>query len=400
MPGGRIRAAYDPAGSIRGPGPPLMIKGFPGFDRLAGSLAWWPIVRSSHRRRCCEGDDMTQLEVAAARPPRSAGGALQSVELRHLRYFVALADAGSFTDAAEHMFIAQPTLSQQMRRLEDIIGARLLHRRREGVRLTPAGAVLLETSRTILSLVDHGVSHARQAAGLGRQRLRVVVSPHVPDALGAEAASGLMSAAAAADVDVIWLEAPLDGEFSLIRQRKADAGLGWLSGAREELSVPLDVMSLGEFEPGLWIPSWHPAAHCGTIGLDEVTRMTVVHGPRSADAGIYDAWSGVLQAADPGFAFTDPPFRHSLSMSMAFAASAGHPTAVLTGPRIAIGSAGAMAGESQMAGRYDMAEVTLQGHPLVATAGLVWNTDLPRRLQQILFDTADGVGCAPLAQAG
>jgi hypothetical protein len=46
-----------------------------------------------------------------------------------------------------------------------------------------------------------------------------------------------------------------------------------------------------------------------------------------------------------------------------------------------------------------MVEVTLERHPLVATAGLVWNTDLPRPLQQILFDTADGVGPAPLAQA-
>jgi Bacterial regulatory helix-turn-helix protein, lysR family len=73
---------------------------------------------------------MKQLEAVAAQPPRSACGAWQNVELRHLRYFVAVAEAGSFTDAAERMFIAQPTLSQQLRRLEDIIGTRLLDRRR------------------------------------------------------------------------------------------------------------------------------------------------------------------------------------------------------------------------------------------------------------------------------
>jgi DNA-binding transcriptional LysR family regulator len=342
---------------------------------------------------------MKQLEAVAAQPPRSACGALQNVELRHLRYFVAIADAGSFTDAAERMFIAQPTLSQQLRRLEDIIGTRLLDRRREGVRLTQAGVVLLEASRTVLSLVDHGVSHTRQAAGLGRQRLRVVVSPHLPEALAVEAASRLMLAAASADVDVAWLEASLDAEFSLIRERKADAALGWLTGAGDELAAPLDAMSLGEFEPGLWLPSWHPAARRGTVILDEVTRMTVVHGPRRADTGTYDAWSEVLRAADPGFAFTDPPLRHSLPMSLAFAAAASNPTAVLTCPYIAMGSTGAAAREPRSADAHDMVEVTVEGHPLAATAGLAWNTDLPRRLQQMLFDTADGASCVPLAHA-
>jgi DNA-binding transcriptional LysR family regulator len=86
-------------------------------------------------------------------------GAPLAIELRHLRYFAAVADAGSFTHAAERMFIAQPTLSQQIRRLEEIVGTPLLQRRREGLRLTPAGSVLLDASRTVLSLVDHGVTY-------------------------------------------------------------------------------------------------------------------------------------------------------------------------------------------------------------------------------------------------
>ena len=61
------------------------------------------------------------------------------IELRHLRYFVAVADAGTFTHAAERVFIAQPTISQQICRLEEMIGTPLLQRRREGVRLTTAG---------------------------------------------------------------------------------------------------------------------------------------------------------------------------------------------------------------------------------------------------------------------
>jgi DNA-binding transcriptional LysR family regulator len=131
------------------------------------------------------------MEQAQAAPVVSSGGGSltpQAVELRHLRHFVAVADAGTFTHAAERMFIAQPTLSQQIRRLEEMVGTPLLHRRREGVRLTDAGAALLEESRTVLSLIDHGLSQTRQAAGLGRPRLRFVVPPYLPEALAVEVA--------------------------------------------------------------------------------------------------------------------------------------------------------------------------------------------------------------------
>src|SRR4249919_3967064 len=101
---------------------------------------------------------MKQGQAEPVTLPQAAAGAPLAIELRHLRYFVALADAGSFTHAAERMFIAQPTLSQQIRRLEEMVGTPLLQRRREGVRLTEAGTVLLQESRTILSLLDHGVS--------------------------------------------------------------------------------------------------------------------------------------------------------------------------------------------------------------------------------------------------
>ena len=230
--------------------------------------------------------------------PRSAGASL-AIELRHLRYFVALADAGSFTRAAERMFIAQPTLSQQIRRLEEIVGTPLLQRRRDGVRLTKAGAVLLDASRAVLSLVDQEMNRTRQAAGLGRQRLRVVVPPGLPDALAVEAASILKSAAAAADLEIVWIETPLDAEFSLIRQRRADAGLGWLTVGSEALPSPLDVMALAEYQPDVWIPSSHVAARRGTISLADLAHMDVIHGPRRAEPGTYDAWTRVLRTVDP-----------------------------------------------------------------------------------------------------
>src|SRR5215211_933326 len=113
---------------------------------------------------------MTQTETGSTplRDPETdspSGAVPQGLELRHLRYFVAVADAGTFTHAAERLFVAQPTLSQQIARLEQIVGTRLLQRRRDGVRLTAAGAVLLEAARDVLSVAAHGVSQTRQAAG-------------------------------------------------------------------------------------------------------------------------------------------------------------------------------------------------------------------------------------------
>jgi DNA-binding transcriptional LysR family regulator len=333
--------------------------------------------------------EVNHSQAGAAVLPAGADAAQQAVELRHLRYFVSVADAGTFTDAAERMFITQPTLSQQIRRLEELVGTPLLQRRRDGIRLTTAGTVLLEESRTLLSLFDHGVSRTRHAAGLGQPRLRVVLPPRLPDRLAVETASRLLLASAAAGVDVVWVETSLDAEFSLIRERRADAGLGWLISGRDGLPSSLEAMSLGEFEPEVWIPSSHERAHDGTVRAGELVRLPVIHGPRRHGPAIHDAWLTVLRTEDPHFEFADPPFRNSLPMTLAFAATGTRPAAVLTGPRHPVGATMGELDRARVA--YGMVPARLEQHPLVATAGLVWNSDLPRQLQQVLFDAADGV---------
>jgi hypothetical protein len=226
---------------------------------------------------------------------------------------------------------------------------------------------------------------------VGRQRLRVVVPPGLPDALAVETTSALRSAAIAADVDVVWMEKPLDAEFSLIRQHRADAGLGWLTTSPEAVAAPLDAMSLGEFEPDVWIPASHAAARRGSISMDEIVSMDVIHGPRRTETGTYDAWTTVLRTTDPRFEFADPPFRNSLPMVLAFAATRDRPPAVLTSPSVIAGTLPGLIRVPRLAGIHDMVRVHIEKHPLTATAALVWNGDLPRPLQQILFETADGV---------
>jgi DNA-binding transcriptional LysR family regulator len=75
---------------------------------------------------------------------------MSTLELRHLRYFVAIAEAGSVSRAAEKLFIAQPPLSVQVRQLEEDVGTPLFVRHAMGVRLTAAGEALLPEARSLL----------------------------------------------------------------------------------------------------------------------------------------------------------------------------------------------------------------------------------------------------------
>src|SRR5712672_291991 len=86
------------------------------------------------------------------------------MELRHLRYFVAVADAGNLTVAAQRMLhTAQPSLSRQIRDLENEVGAQLLTRRARGIELTPAGRAFLDHARGVLLQVDAAAEAARRA---------------------------------------------------------------------------------------------------------------------------------------------------------------------------------------------------------------------------------------------
>ena len=166
------------------------------------------------------------------------------------------------------------------------------------------------------------------------------------------------------------------------------------------MPTPLDVISLGDFEPDVWVPSQHPAARRGTISLDELARMDVIHGPRRLEPGTYDAWTRALRTVNPRFEFTDPPLRHSLPMALAFAATADRPTAVLTGPGVIAGSRPGLIRMPRTMVSQDMVLVGLEHHPLTATAAVVWNGDLPRPLQQVLFDAADGVAPSAPTRTG
>jgi DNA-binding transcriptional LysR family regulator len=99
-----------------------------------------------------------------------------NIELRHLRYFVAVAEEESFTAAAHRVHVAQQVLSTQVRKLEDEVGAQLLQRSSHGASLTPAGAAFLAVARETLASLDRGVAAARNAARAVSGTLTVGIS--------------------------------------------------------------------------------------------------------------------------------------------------------------------------------------------------------------------------------
>jgi LysR family transcriptional regulator, hca operon transcriptional activator len=137
------------------------------------------------------------------------------VELRHLRYFVAVAEARSLTFAAERILhTTQPSLSRQIHDLEDEVGTALLVRQPRGVELTSAGKAFLNYARLALSQVDSAVDAARRA-----------VNPHQPD----------FSIGFLTGQEIDWLP----GVMRVLRDRSLEAEINVSSGTSRKLADAL-----------------------------------------------------------------------------------------------------------------------------------------------------------------
>ena len=102
------------------------------------------------------------------------------MELRHLRYFIAVAEEGHVTRAAERLGMQQPPLSQQIRALERELDVQLFRRRPRGVELTDAGSVLLAEARAVLSHIDHACAAAKRTARGEQGRIAVGFTSSAP----------------------------------------------------------------------------------------------------------------------------------------------------------------------------------------------------------------------------
>ena len=188
------------------------------------------------------------------------------VEVRHLRYFLAVAEAGNFSRAADRLGISQPSVSQQIRDLENGLRVRLFQRRGKRVLLSPAGLIFQEHARTILRQLEQCFQELGSEPGQLRGVLHLGVVPVlnvalIPDLLG-------MFAAEHPGVSLVVEEISSTEIETALEEGRMDAGLGFVT--RHSPNLRYELLCTDEF--ALVVAENHPWAKRRFIpfsGLDQ-----------------------------------------------------------------------------------------------------------------------------------
>jgi DNA-binding transcriptional LysR family regulator len=185
-------------------------------------------------------------------------------DLRQLRTFVALAEELSFTRAAERLFVGQQAVSKSVRQLERELGVELVERTTHDVRLTAAGAALLEAGRPALAATDAAFAAAREAGQGLTGTIRVGVSPAVSPLDRQEVVDVLRRGAP--DVSVSLLEVRPRDVRRLLRARELDLVL-----ARTSDDAPnVDSAALRPTPAVLCVPTGHRLAGSDPVALAQL----------------------------------------------------------------------------------------------------------------------------------
>jgi DNA-binding transcriptional LysR family regulator len=201
------------------------------------------------------------------------------VELRHLRYFVAVAEELHFRRAAERLYVAQPAISAQIHKLEAELGVQLFDRTQRSVQLTDSGRAMLVEARRVLQHAEVACQAARDARDCSVARLKI---GYVPDVLPGSLARALQHVALAAPAIKVTLETgrALD-LLQAVRDRRLDAAVTGLPAPTSGLRV----VSVGSEPLVAAVPS---ARSTSTITLGELAAQPLLTLPREADPALHD----------------------------------------------------------------------------------------------------------------
>jgi DNA-binding transcriptional LysR family regulator len=239
------------------------------------------------------------------------------VELRHLRYFVAVAEELHFRKAAERLHVAQPAVSEQIRKLEQELGVTLFDRSQRRVALTPAGTAFLVEARQVLRHPEVARQAARNAGDRATARLRI---GYLPDSLPANVPRALRHLAGSApSVEVDLTTGPALRLIEDVRERRLDAVVTNLPAPTQGLRVT----SLGEQGAVVVLPATHPRAVDSAIALEQLAPERLVVLPREADPAFHNAVVAMCHAAGLSPTFVEIPEPRVEHVLLAVAGGAG-----------------------------------------------------------------------------
>ena len=205
------------------------------------------------------------------------------MELRHLKYFVAVAEELHFRRAAERLHVAQPAVSEQVRKLEEELGVRLLNRTQRSVSLTDAGAVFLREARRVLEQAEAARLAARNARDRVTSSLRI---GYMPASLPASVPRMLQRLAMSMPQLETTLEHGSGAELiEAVRAERLDAAIVALPAP----TAGLRKTALGEQRALAALPVIHDHAAKPEIRLEQVAPDRIVVLPREANRPFYDA---------------------------------------------------------------------------------------------------------------
>jgi len=214
------------------------------------------------------------------------------IETRLLQQFVAVAEELHFNRAAERLHMAQPPLSQAIRKLESVVGAPLFVRTNRSVSLTPAGVAFLVTARSTLRALEEGVAQTRRVAeGIeGHLTLTFInIAPYTPLL---RALRGFRHASPG--ISFTMVEATTQEQVIALEEGRADIGFMRTPGT----SVPHLRLATVSSEPiVVALPAGHRLEAAPTIALELLKDDAFVASPRTLGKGFHDQLLSLCHAA-------------------------------------------------------------------------------------------------------
>jgi DNA-binding transcriptional LysR family regulator len=210
------------------------------------------------------------------------------VELRHLRYLVAVVEHESIGRAAEALGLAQPTLSKALKDLETDVGAVLLTRTPRGVAPTGAGDSFARDARRIIAAADRLASEAQRAVRGASGRVVVGVAPSAPFWDLVSTATALL-APTADPMDIVVDEVPTPHQVAHLREARIDIALGHHFPTAPELEPSVVRVQLvpDSLDVAL-LPSSHPRAGATELALTDLGDLPFLFMKREFNPGFYD----------------------------------------------------------------------------------------------------------------